>query len=281
MIGTSMGLVQSHSGGDDSNACLLKDPLSLIEDEESSISGKILYRATFDELEDSHVNYDAVLWILISLLLSMAWGIGILMLLYLPIRRYIIRKDIQSRSLYVTSHTIVYKVTRPAFLPCLGFTKVEKHVLLSLVTDVIIEQGCLQAAYGIHTIRVENLAHGKLTPVDEFQIQGVVNPRNFRKVILAEASKFGPEAGSVAYDPYRQDILIANPSLKNVQEGPGSQSSSWRIPYSPRKVTHDVGSLGSGDMLLIHKLDEVERSVKRIEALVEHSQSTEASPRYS
>lgn len=281
MIGTSMGLVQSHSGGDDSNACLLKDPLSLIEDEESSISGKILYRATFDELEDSHVNYDAVLWILISLLLSMAWGIGILMLLYLPIRRYIIRKDIQSRSLYVTSHTIVYKVTRPAFLPCLGFTKVEKHVLLSLVTDVIIEQGCLQAAYGIHTIRVENLAHGKLTPVDEFQIQGVVNPRNFRKVILGEASKFGPEAGSVAYDPYRQDILIANPSLKNVQEGPGSQSSSWRIPYSPRKVTHDVGSLGSGDMLLIHKLDEVERSVKRIEALVEHSQSTEASPRYS
>lgn len=276
-----MGLVQSHSGGDDSNACLLKDPLSLIEDEESSISGKILYRATFDELEDSHVNYDAVLWILISLLLSMAWGIGILMLLYLPIRRYIIRKDIQSRSLYVTSHTIVYKVTRPAFLPCLGFTKVEKHVLLSLVTDVIIEQGCLQAAYGIHTIRVENLAHGKLTPVDEFQIQGVDNPRNFRKVILAEASKFGPEAGSVAYDPYRQDILIANPSLKNVQEGPGSQSSSWRIPYSPRKVTHDVGSLGSGDMLLIHKLDEVERSVKRIEALVEHSQSTEASPRYS
>lgn len=281
MIGTSMGLVQSHSGGDDSNACLLKDPLSLVEDEESSISGKILYRATFDELEDSHVNYDAVLWILISLLLSMAWGIGILMLLYLPIRRYIIRKDIQSRSLYVTSHTIVYKVTRPAFLPCLGFTKVEKHVLLSLVTDVIIEQGCLQAAYGIHTIRVENLAHGKLTPVDEFQIQGVVNPRNFRKVILAEASKFGPEAGSVAYDPYRQDILIANPSLKSVQEGPGSQSSSWRIPYSPRKVTHDVGSLGSGDMLLIHKLDEVERSVKRIEALVEHSQSTEASPRYS
>lgn len=276
-----MGLVQSHSGGDDSNACLLKDPLSLIEDEESSISGKILYRATFDELEDSHVNYDAVLWILISLLLSMAWGIGILMLLYLPIRRYIIRKDIQSRSLYVTSHTIVYKVTRPAFLPCLGFTKVEKHVLLSLVTDVIIEQGCLQAAYGIHTIRVENLAHGKLTPVDEFQIQGVDNPRNFRKVILAEASKFGPEAGSVAYDPYRQDILIANPSLKNVQEGPGSQSSSWRIPYSPRKVTHDAGSLGSGDMLLIHKLDEVERSVKRIEALVEHSQSTEASPRYS
>lgn len=276
-----MGLVQSHSEGHDSNACLLKDPVSLIEDEESGASGKILYRATFDELESSHVNYDTVLWILISLLLTMAWGIGILMLLYLPIRRYIIRKDIQSRSLYVTSHAIVYKVTRPAFLPCLGFTKMEKHVLLPLVTDVIIEQGCLQAAYGIHTIRVENLACGKPTPVDEFQIQGVANPRNFRKVILAEASKFGPKAGSVAYDSYRQDIIIANPSLKNVQDGPGSQSSSWRIPYSPRRVLHEAGSLGSGDMLLIHKLDEVERSVKRIEALVEHSQSSEASPRYS
>jgi len=278
-------LVQSNSGGEDSNECLLKDPVSLTEDEESGVSGKILYRATFDELENSYVNYDTVLWILISLLLTMAWGIGILMFLYLPIRRYIIRKDIQSRSLYVTSHAIVYKVTRPTFLPCLGFSKMEKHVLLPLVTDVIIEQGCLQAAYGIHTIRVENLAHGKPTPVDEFQIQAVVNPRNFRKVILAEASKFRPEAetycGSVVYDPYSQDIVIANPSLKNVQDGPGSQSSSWRIPHSPRKVLHEAGSLGSGDMLLIHKLDEVERSVKRIEALVEHPQSSEASPRYS
>ena len=67
----------------------------------------------------------------------------------------------------------------------------------------LFEQGCLQVAYGIHTIRFESLACGKPTPVDEFQIQGVVNPRNFRKVILVEASKFGPEAGSVAYDPFR------------------------------------------------------------------------------
>lgn len=57
----------------------------------------------------------------------MAWEVGILMLIYLLIRRYIIRKDIQSRSLYVTSHEIVYK-----------------------------------AIYGIHTIRVENLSHGNL-----------------------------------------------------------------------------------------------------------------------
>lgn len=136
-----MGLRQSCSNGEDLNAHLLKDLVSLSEDEECGISGKILYRATFDELENNHVNYDTVLWVLISLLLILAWGVGILMLIYLPIRRYILRQDIHSRTLYVTSHAIVYKVTRPAFLPCLGFTTIEKHVLLPLVTDVIVEQG--------------------------------------------------------------------------------------------------------------------------------------------
>lgn len=280
-----MGLRQSCSNGEDLNAHLLKDLVSLSEDEECGISGKILYRATFDELENNHVNYDTVLWVLISLLLILAWGVGILMLIYLPIRRYILRQDIHSRTLYVTSHAIVYKVTRPAFLPCLGFTTIEKHVLLPLVTDVIVEQGCLQAIYGIHTVRVENLARGKATPVDEFQIQGVVNPALFRKVILAEASKFGKEpeisGKTMSYHLHDQDGPIADFSLENGQNLHRSQSSSLRVPYSVQNILTGAGSVGSSDTLLLHKLDEVERSVKRIEALVEHSLSSETLPRMS
>ncbi|KAH9325418.1 hypothetical protein KI387_005596, partial [Taxus chinensis] len=279
-----MGLVQSHVNRDDLNARLLKDPVSQSEDEECGISVKTLYRATFDDLENNYVNCDTVLWILISLLLILAWGIGILMLIYLPIRRYILRQDIRSRTLYVTSHAIVYKVTRPAFLPCLGFTTMEKHVLLPLVTNVIIEQGCLQAVYGIHTIRVENLAHGKPTPVDEFRIQGVVNPRLFRKVILVEASKFGKEAGilgkTVAYNLHNQDGATTDLSLENAQDVHRSQSC-LRVPYSAQNILNVASSEGSSDAILLHKLDEVERSVKRIEALVEHSFSSEASPRLS
>ncbi|KAM1053033.1 hypothetical protein ACFX13_000602 [Malus domestica] len=36
---------------------------------------------------------------------------------------------------------IVYKVSRPSFIPFWGITTIEKHVPLSLVIDIIIEQG--------------------------------------------------------------------------------------------------------------------------------------------
>ena len=49
-------------------------------------------------------------WLAISLLLVLAWGIGLLMLLYLPIRRYVLQKDLSSRRLYVTCTEVVYKV---------------------------------------------------------------------------------------------------------------------------------------------------------------------------
>lgn len=70
----------------------------------------VLYAASFKEMEKDFVKYQTVQWILYSLLLILAWGIGLLMLLYIPIRRFIVSKDIRSRSLYLTSNAIVYKV---------------------------------------------------------------------------------------------------------------------------------------------------------------------------
>lgn len=37
--------------------------------------------------------------------------------------------------------------------------------------------------YGIHTFRVESIAHGKAAPVDELQVQGVANPALLRRVM--------------------------------------------------------------------------------------------------
>lgn len=71
---------------------------------------RILYTGSFLEAEENFVKYKTAHWVLYSLLLILAWGIGILMLLYLPVRRYILRKDLQSRKLYVTPNAIVYKV---------------------------------------------------------------------------------------------------------------------------------------------------------------------------
>lgn len=71
----------------------------------------VLYSASFEEAEDNFLKYQTVQWVLYSLLLILAWGIGLFMLLYLPVRRYILRKDIRSRKLYVTPSAIVYKVS--------------------------------------------------------------------------------------------------------------------------------------------------------------------------
>lgn len=82
----------------------------LSDDEEAGASDQILYTASFKELAAENVQYETIIWVSISLLLVLAWGVGIIMLLYLPIKRYVLQKDISSRKLYVTPHAIVYKV---------------------------------------------------------------------------------------------------------------------------------------------------------------------------
>ena len=90
-----------------------------VKDEEA-----VLYAASFQESEHSFVKYHTVQWVLYSLLLVLAWGIGLLMLLYLPVRRFVLRKDIRSRKLYLTPNAIVYKVNSPVFLQFLNFCSI-------------------------------------------------------------------------------------------------------------------------------------------------------------
>ena len=110
-------------------------------DLEGGESDAVLYAASFVESEEKFVKYNTVQWVLYSLLLILAWGIGFLMLLYLPVRRFVLRTDIRSRKLYLTPNSIVYKVTRPVPFPCFGVLQKEKHVLLQNVADVVVEQG--------------------------------------------------------------------------------------------------------------------------------------------
>ncbi|OVA14106.1 hypothetical protein BVC80_1787g196 [Macleaya cordata] len=250
-----------------SNELLLAGLASELDDDEAEISGKIIYEASFEDLAGSHLQYDTVIWVLISLLLVLAWGVGILMLLYLPIRRYVLQKDFTSRRLYITSNEIVYKVTRPFFLPFFGVTKIEKRIPLALVIDIIIEQGCLQSAYGIHTFRIESIAYGKATPVDELQFQGVSNPGHLRKVIMTEASKLllaGRGRKPTAYTGERESTPVRGGS---VTEGPIGRSPfpSWKHVLQEAR--------GTLPDLVLHKLDEVTQSMKRIESLMEKPQA--------
>ncbi|RXH74837.1 hypothetical protein DVH24_029558 [Malus domestica] len=123
---------------------------------EAEAEEAVLYSASFQEMEENFVKYQTAQWLLYSALLILAWGVGIFMLLYLPVRRHILRKDIRSRKLYLTPNAIVYKYAKPVPFPIFGVLKKEKHVLLPSVADVVIEQGYLRSLFGVYSLRIEH-----------------------------------------------------------------------------------------------------------------------------
>ncbi|WMV11386.1 hypothetical protein MTR67_004771 [Solanum verrucosum] len=263
-----MGHAEGVSKLGSSTKLLLSDPESESDgDEEADTPEKILYMASFDELGEKSVQYDTIIWLSISLLLVLAWGIGILMLLYLPMRRYVLKKEISSRKLYVTPDEIVYKVSRPSFIPFWKDIKFEKHVPLPLVIDIIIEQGCLQSMLGLHTFRVESIARGKAAPVDELQVQGVHNPGLLRKVFVNEASKV------IHVGRSWRTVVQGDDGAASVSRSPSKTS---RLTGSPRHASLEHRGFVPSDFLL-HKLDEVNNSVKKIELLIEKSPATPGS----
>ncbi|KAL0558583.1 hypothetical protein IC582_003160 [Cucumis melo] len=202
-------------------------------------------------MEDNFVKYHTAQWVLYSFLLILAWGIGLLMLLYLPVRRYILRKDLQSKRLYLTPNSIVYKVTRPVPFPCFGVLKKEKHVLLPSVADIIIEQGYLESLYGVYSIRIEN-AGVRRPPGDDVHIQGVADPIAFRKVAVLMRLADMRDDGKTSQISTIEEVL-------NTKASP-----SKSLKYDPY--------LYSGEQVL-QKVDEVGSSVKRVQALIEEQRS--------
>ncbi|GKG42386.1 hypothetical protein Tco_0476684, partial [Tanacetum coccineum] len=58
-----------------SREILLSDPVSELDgDEDRDVS--ILHTATFEEFASSIVLYDTIIWVSVSLLLVLAWGVG-------------------------------------------------------------------------------------------------------------------------------------------------------------------------------------------------------------
>ena len=100
-----------------SKELLLSDPVSELDgDEDGDVCEQILYSASFEEFASSIIMYDTIIWVSISLLLVLAWGVGVIMLLYLPMRRYVLSRDLSSRELYVTPSEVVYKVLQKFLL---------------------------------------------------------------------------------------------------------------------------------------------------------------------
>ncbi|KAL5068827.1 hypothetical protein RYX36_019714 [Vicia faba] len=208
---------------------------SLLEDNEEEA---VLYEASFKETEKNFVKYQTVQWILYSLLLILAWGNGLLMLLYIPIRRFILRNDICSRKLYLTPNAIVYKVKRPVSFPCFGVLRKEKHVLLYSVADIVVEQGYLQSFFGVYSLRIENVGVRR-PPSDDVKILGVANPNDFRKAVMMRLSNI------------RNEIVSRQTSTL--------QDSSHLMMSPSKSLRYD--STRSRELLLMQKLEEVGSSV--------------------
>ncbi|KAK4382114.1 hypothetical protein Sango_2904000 [Sesamum angolense] len=255
LMGHAEGLPKLGSAKD----LLLSDPVAEQGvDEEAEDPSQVLYTASFEELASKNVQYNTIIWLLISLLLVLAWGIGIVMLLYLPFKRYVLQKDFASRKLYITSKEIVYKTFVYTFL---WRNQIEKHIPLSLIIDIIIEQGWLQSVYRLHTFRVEYISHGKAAPVDELQFQGVNNPGLLRKVLVTQASKdiqdvdrsWNPINGGESM--YRMESLTLGPA---VLRSP-TPSKGRRIMGSPHHPPMEPqGLVPTG--LMLHKLEEVNKN---------------------
>lgn len=217
----------------------------------------VIYTASFDEMEENFVKYQTAQWVLYSLVLILAWGIGLLMLLYVPVRRFILRKDIRSRKLYVTPDAIVYKVTRPVAFPCFGVLQKEKYVLLPSVADIVIEQGYLQSFFGVHSVRIEN-AGVRRPPSDDLQIQVITNPSAFRKAVLTHLSIVRTETSSAQV-----------PVIEGPQTFIGGHPQV--VGMSPSQSKHDA--IPPNELGLLQKLEEVGTSIKRVHNLIEQQYS--------
>ncbi|XP_028100703.1 uncharacterized protein LOC114300043 [Camellia sinensis] len=122
----------------------------------------------------------------------------------------------------------------------------------------------LQSTYGIHTFRVESIAHGKAAPVDELQVQGVYNPGLLRKIIVTEASKVIQDVGRTRRSAAQIGEGESMVRVGSSAEGPAvfrSPSKSWKIVGSPRYASVEHRSTRATDLML-HKLEEVSKSVK-------------------
>lgn len=168
---------------------VIDDEESQLEEDEEVEHGKVLYRASFKENEAAYVKYTTLTFVFLCLTVGLAmYGLGIFFLLYIPIWRYRARKDMQRRRLYITSESIVYKTNIPALCPCCGDNKKEQHVLLPLVTDVTVQQGFVEAWFGLFSLKIENAGQGSPGSGADVSIQGLSDPKLLKRIILCAAS---------------------------------------------------------------------------------------------
>jgi len=170
-----------------------KSEAILIVQQEENECGFVLYRAEFSKFESAYVNYWTLCFLVLCFGFTLIYGVGLLMFPYVFVYRYVLRQEFRRRRLYISSEGVVFKSSQPACCPCLGDNVKEKHVLLPLITDVVVEQNWLESYYGLHSITIENAGQGmgsgnNSTSKGDLKMQGMMEPQLFKKILLRAAT---------------------------------------------------------------------------------------------
>eukprot|EP01102_Stenamoeba_stenopodia_P004368 TRINITY_DN14675_c0_g1_i1.p1 TRINITY_DN14675_c0_g1~~TRINITY_DN14675_c0_g1_i1.p1 ORF type:complete len:276 (+),score=69.14 TRINITY_DN14675_c0_g1_i1:99-926(+) len=228
---------------------------SLTEAEETE-HGRVLFQASFLENEAKYVSY--ITWGLFfaSLLMAVFYGVGLLLLFWIPVLRSNARKDLQSRRLYITSENVVYKTAAPAFCPCFGVNKTEKHILLPLITDVILSQSWFEAWFGIYSVKIENPGQAGLGTQAgaDVIIQGIHQPEIFKKVLLRAAGA------------KRAGLQFTADDVQQILNTPGEYAPYQQVGLGP----FGTGSVAAAAMnpAMTQAMDQMSNTLLRIEQLL-------------
>ena len=225
--------------------------LQLTPAEEEEYGHDILYAASFKRNVETYTWYATFGWVFVCIPCILIYGIGIIGLLWTPFIWYIARAGIESRKLFVTSDSIIYIAEPPACIPCLGRNKQEKHVLLSLITDVVVQEGWYQSCWNLDSVKIENAGQGQAGTSYDLAFIGMENSKLFKKVVLrAAAAKRAGQSLS------REDIsaIISGDSqaLSDLASRPAEQS------HAQQATSQETDT----------KLDRLNETMMRIEQLL-------------
>lgn len=210
--------------------------LYLTPEEEEEYGNDILYAASFKRNVDTYKWYVTFAWLFLCVPFILLYGVGIIGILWTPFVWYIAKVDMESRKLFITSDSIIYIAEPPACIPCLGRNKAEKHVLLSLVTDVIVQQGWYASCWGLDSVKIENAGQGQAGGYD-LGFTGMENSKLFKKIVLrAAAAKRSGQSLSreditaiISGDDRDRIIADASPSFPVQQGVPAPQETNVKL----------------------------------------------------
>jgi uncharacterized membrane protein YdbT with pleckstrin-like domain len=94
---------------------------------------------------------------------------------------------IRKRKFYITKTALVLKYESAEFL-CCCFSKVERHLQLQEVINVVVEQSWLEQKLQISTVRIQTSGHLRNVSAGELVLKGIENAEEMKTTILANST---------------------------------------------------------------------------------------------